>query len=285
MPVRIAPTVSAPAMGSPPLRPGIHPSGFADQFPPRALRLISFNIQAGIQTQHYRHYVTRGWQHLLPGRRRQANLRQIAELLQRFDLVALQEVDGGSLRSGFVNQMAFLAEQAQFPFWYQQCNRDLGRLGQHGNGLLARYRPWRLQDLKLPGLIPGRGAIVASFGSRRDPLVVAVLHLALGQRSRQNQLAYLAEQLLEHRHLVVMGDMNAPVASLLAHPAWQRSGLVSAIDGQHTYPSWQPHRSLDHILVSPSLQIEHARVLEPLVSDHLPLQVEIGLPEAIVNKP
>ncbi len=30
------------------------------------LRLLSFNIQVGISTQRYHHYLTRGWQHLLP---------------------------------------------------------------------------------------------------------------------------------------------------------------------------------------------------------------------------
>ena len=30
------------------------------------LRLLSFNIQVGISTERYRHYLTRGWQHLLP---------------------------------------------------------------------------------------------------------------------------------------------------------------------------------------------------------------------------
>ena len=32
------------------------------------LRLLSFNIQVGISTERYRHYLTRGWQHLLPTR-------------------------------------------------------------------------------------------------------------------------------------------------------------------------------------------------------------------------
>ena len=27
------------------------------------LRLLSFNIQVGISTERYRHYVTRGWKH------------------------------------------------------------------------------------------------------------------------------------------------------------------------------------------------------------------------------
>ena len=63
------------------------------------LRLLSFNIQVGISTEKYRHYLTRGWQHLLPHNGRAGNLQKIGNLLGDFDLVALQEADGGSERS------------------------------------------------------------------------------------------------------------------------------------------------------------------------------------------
>ena len=59
-----------------------------------SLRLLSFNIQVGISTQRYHHYVTRSWQHLLPHAGRSGNLQRIGDLLGDFDLVALQEVDG-----------------------------------------------------------------------------------------------------------------------------------------------------------------------------------------------
>lgn len=74
------------------------------------LRLLSFNIQVGISTERYRHYLTRGWQHLLPHTGRAGNLQKIGDLLKDFDLVALQEADGGSLRSGYVNQVEHLAQ-------------------------------------------------------------------------------------------------------------------------------------------------------------------------------
>lgn len=92
------------------------------------LRLLSFNIQVGISTERYRHYVTRSWQHLLPHNGRAGNLQKIGQLLGDFDLVALQEADGGSLRSGYVNQVEHLAHLGAFPYWYQQLNRNLGVL-------------------------------------------------------------------------------------------------------------------------------------------------------------
>ena len=83
------------------------------------LRLLSFNIQVGISTERYRHYLTRGWQHLLPHTGRADNLQKIGNLLGDYDLVALQEADGGSLRSGYVNQVEHLAQLGAFPYWYQ----------------------------------------------------------------------------------------------------------------------------------------------------------------------
>ena len=42
------------------------------------------------------------------------NLDKIAQLIKEFDIVALQEVDAGSLRSQFINQTEYLAKKADF---------------------------------------------------------------------------------------------------------------------------------------------------------------------------
>jgi endonuclease/exonuclease/phosphatase family metal-dependent hydrolase len=106
-------------------------------------------------------------------------------------VVALQEIDSGSLRSNYVNQVQFIAERARFPYWYTQLNRDLGPMAQHGNGLLSRVAPLEMQDHKLPGAIPGRGAIVARLPYGDTSVLVVLLHLSLGERSRRLQLEYV----------------------------------------------------------------------------------------------
>ncbi len=153
------------------------------------LRLLSFNIQVGIRTESFRHYITRSWQHFLPTTERIPQLDRIAGLLVDYDVVALQEADGGSLRSGFVNQVEYLARAAGFPHWYLQRNRNLGMLAQHGNGLLSRPVPEYIEDHKLPGKIPGRGAILCCLRSGKESLAVVAVHLSLGARDRSNQLA------------------------------------------------------------------------------------------------
>ena len=258
----------------------------SDEVPvlPEVLKLLSFNIQVGINTQRYHHYLTRGWQHLLPHARRQQTLGQIAQLLSDFDVVALQEVDGGSIRSGFVNQVEHLARESQFPYWYQQLNRNLGRFAQHSNGFLSRYQPQLLEDHKLPGMLPGRGAILTSFGQGPDSLLVVMMHLALSTRTRASQLAYIRERIADHSHVVLMGDMNTHAEDLLERSPLKGSNLHTAsLPG--TYPSWKPARVLDHILLSPSLDIEQVDVLPQAISDHLPVAMHIRLPPSVCRIP
>lgn len=240
------------------------------------LRLLSFNIQVGINTQRYRHYLTRSWQHLLPHAGRAGNLQRIGSLLADFDLVALQEVDGGSLRSGYVNQVEQLAQLGDFPYWYQQLNRNLGRFAQHSNGLLSRLRPSLVEDHPLPGP-PGRGAILLRLGEGADALAIVVMHLALGSRTRARQLAYIRELLGDYRHHVLMGDMNTHAMELLEKSPLRDLGLV-APQVEATFPSWRPQRCLDHILLSPQLGLERVEVLSEPISDHLPVAVQIRLP-------
>ena len=247
--------------------------------PGDSLRLLSFNIQVGIGTQRYRHYLTRGWQHLLPHRERAANLQRIGALLGGFDLVALQEVDGGSLRSDYVNQVEHLAQLGDFPFWYQQLNRNLGRLAQHSNGLLSRLQPSLLEDHPLPGP-RGRGAILLRFSEGAEALAVVMMHLALGSRVRARQLAYIRELVHGYRHCVLMGDMNTHASELLERSPLRDLGLV-APQSRATYPSWSPQRCIDHILLSPTLTLERMQVLDAPISDHLPVAVQIGLPAAL----
>ncbi len=243
------------------------------------LRLLSFNIQVGNSTERYHHYLTRGWQHVLPHTGRAGNLRKIGDLLADYDLVALQEADGGSLRSGYVNQVEHLAHLGAFPYWYQQLNRNLGKFAQHSNGVLSRLRPWAIEDHPLPGP-PGRGAILMRFGEGPEALVVVMMHLSLGAKTRSLQLGYIRELIGGYRHQVLMGDMNTHANDLLEHSPLRDLGLL-APQVEATFPSWRPQRCLDHILLSPTLALERVEVLAQAISDHLPVAVEIRLPDSL----
>lgn len=249
--------------------------------PRSRLKLLSYNIQAGTTTGKYREYFTRSWRQVLPNNQRMANLDAIADLVGEYDLVGLQEVDVGSLRSGFVNQAKYLATHANFPFWRHQGNRKVGLIAHAGNGVLARHVPARVHAHRLPGAIPGRGALVVEFGEGDNALWVVVLHLALGRRARAQQLRYVAHLIDQHPHVVVMGDLNAEANSPEMLDFLGRANLMVPDRSILTFPSWRPQRAIDHILVSPGMEIESLEVLPATFSDHRPLAMELLLPPGL----
>jgi endonuclease/exonuclease/phosphatase family metal-dependent hydrolase len=210
-----------------------------------------------------------------------SNLDAIAALVAPFDMVALQEVDSGSLRSGFINQSRYLATQAGMPFWCHQSNRKVGTVAYAGNGFLSRYQPDAVEEHRLPGVIPGRGTLLVRYGEGFNGLDIAIVHLALGKRARQQQLRFLAHELDSGRHLVVMGDFNTQADAKPVSEFLETLGLRAPTRGLPTYPSWQPQRAIDHILISENLVAGTPQVLDATHSDHCPVAIEIDLPAGL----
>ncbi len=258
-----------------------HQTEAQDASSPQVLRLLSYNIQTGIATSRYHHYLTHSWKHVLPCPGRRENLDRIAQLARGYDFVALQEADAGSLRSGYVNITEYLAHRAGFPHWYDQTNRNFGMFAQHSMGALSRMRATEISEHRLPGAIPGRGALFIRYGRGDDSLVLLLVHLALGRRARLRQMGMIGEIVAGYRHVIVMGDLNCSSSS--PELAWMihRAGLSEPQHDLHTFPSWRPVRNIDHILVSPTLRVSSASVLNHPLSDHLPIAMEVILPEAV----
>lgn len=245
------------------------------------IRLLSYNIQAGISTARYHHYITHSWKHVLPHAQRFSNLDRIAHLVREYDIIGLQELDAGSMRCGYVNLTEYLSEKSGLPFWYDQTNRRIGRIARHSTGLLSRFSPTEIVEHRLPGRIPGRGALLIRYGSKQESLVVLILHLALGRRARLRQLDYISEIVNEYRHVILMGDLNCPSDSVEMDYLINRTLMREPVHEMHTFPSWRPQRNIDLILVSPTLQVQQVRVIDYSLSDHLPIEMEISLPESL----
>jgi len=244
----------------------------------KTLSVLSYNVQVGIRTSRPRHYLTGSWKHVLPCARRLDNLESVAHQIADYDIVGLQEIDAGSIRSNFINMAEYLAERGSFPYWYHQVNRNLGRIAQHSNAFLSHYLPEEIVDLRLPGLIPGRQALLARFESGGVTLAVIVVHLALSRRARLRQLDYISDVVNDHDHAIVMGDMNCVCNSIEMRRMFDRTHLREPMEPILTFPSWRPMLNIDHILVSAELEIEEAAVVDHPMSDHLPIMTRLKLP-------
>jgi len=240
------------------------------------LRLLSYNIQSGIGTTGMHRYVTEGWKHILPHADQLKLLQNIANVTRDFDLVGIQEADVGSLRTGYINQAEYVARCANFDHWHAQTNRRVSQFATSAVAAMSRLPLSAIKETRLPGRIPGRGALIVTVAGREVDLTVAIVHLALGRRDRLQQIDSLINNLPDTGPIVLMGDFNCieqgPEFDLLQ----SRCGLRSpGSDGRRTFPSWRPVRGIDHILITEDLHVTHSAVLEHTYSDHRPVAVTL----------
>jgi len=241
------------------------------------VRALTFNIQVGMHTAHYGHYLTGAWRHVLPSQGVRRNLDRIAELLMGYDCVALQEVDAGSLRTSQINQAEYLAQRAGFAHCEVAVNRNLAPLARHALAVLSRFPLHDVRHHPLPGRLPGRGALEVHLRQvGQAPLQWINTHLALGTRDRQRQLDAIAALVKPGGDCMLTGDLNCIPAELSGNTAIQHSGLRTT-HHDPTHPSWKPRRSLDHILLTAGVQAETATVLDHCLSDHRPVSITLKL--------
>ena len=237
------------------------------------MRILSYNIQAAINARSYLSYTYQWHRQFLPGPAKRKTLARIAAYIRDFDLVCLQEIDLGGLRNGFKNHVEQLRELTGFHYHLAQVNRRLGKLSLHGNLILSK-RPLReVLNVPLPSRIPGRGVLAAAVACDDGELVVANVHLSLGALDQHKQLRFIRNRLSAYPDVLITGDFNctpdAPQLQILTRHGYRRLG-----DDTPTFPSWKPHKALDHALLKGAFTGD-CRVSSHADSDHLPLLVEV----------
>ncbi|HVT35811.1 MAG TPA: endonuclease/exonuclease/phosphatase family protein, partial [Nevskiaceae bacterium] len=108
-------------------------------------------------------------------------------------------------------------------------------------------------------------------------LDLVIAHMSLGRGTQQRQLDYVGRLLGGGAPAVLMGDFNCDAELLRGHPELRRAGLLTPAHSPPTFPSWQPRRAIDHILVGGGVELHSLQALPHRLSDHLPLAAEISL--------
>lgn len=245
----------------------------------KILKVLTYNIHVAMASHNMRHYLLHSWHHLLPHPRRKKNLKLIADIIKPFDVVALQELDVGSIRSQYVNQVDYLAEAGGFYHAEFKTTRTLGPFAQHSKALLSRFPIHNVHHYDLPSRIPGRGVTTFCLGSNKHPLLIVNVHLSLSKKARSAQLAFLVNLIARYQHVIMMGDFNLSPAELALSPLAASDLQIAHQEVILTYPSWKPVKQIDYILLSSSLKLANSGVISSGSSDHLPLYAEVILPD------
>src|SRR5215212_6621770 len=234
-------------------------------------RILTYNVHRWVGTDRQ----------IAPGR--------IAEVIasSRADVVALQEVRVGRARLGAVDQAAGLASALGMDMHFQPTIRIFGE--QFGIAVLTRHpsrivRAGRLPTLSTGPTIEKRCALWVAVEIGGRELQVINAHLSLRSRERLYQAgALLGSDWLGHADCgdpaVLLGDFNAPPHSrsyrLLASRLRDAQLFNPAGDPQATFHTRAPVLRLDHVFVTPSVEVLAAAPIRSqlarVASDHFPL--------------
>ncbi len=221
--------------------------------------------------------------------------KRIARVIARAqpDVVALQELDVGRARSFGMDQAHLIARYLNMEFHFHPAiHLEEER---YGDAILT-HLPHRLVKAgQLPGLtdkprLEPRGAIWLAIELDGRELQVINTHLGLDQRERAAQVeALLGSEWLGNEQcqdpVVVCGDFNALPSSPVCRRLGSQLQDVQTQSQRHipqsTFPTRFPTLRIDHIFVSPGLEVAAIEVphseLARTASDHLPLVVEIRI--------
>lgn len=230
------------------------------------LRLMTYNIRNG------------------NGMDNVCNFQRIANVINNAspDVVAVQEVDSMTNRSGKKYVLGEIAERTQMHSYFAQAIDYDG--GKYGIGLLTKQVPLRLQTLSLPGREEARALILAEF----EDYIYCCVHLSLTEEDRMKSLEMIKTlAATSKKPFFLAGDMNAEPESEFIKGLQKEFQILSNLK-QLTCPASNPDATIDYIATlnknATGFTVISAKVLnEPLASDHRPVVVELRTAEKADN--
>jgi len=227
------------------------------------VRVVSFNIHHGTV-----------------GRRGPVDPEQLGQVCASFDadVIALQEVDRDTYRTGRADLAAVAAGACGMAHVFGASRWYPG--GRYGNAILARGTITAAVTTRLPKVPAGRfwreqrTALEASVGIDGRDLWVVCTHLSVPKDQNAVQLDWLLRHLRGRpQPQVVVGDLNRPKE--LVRREVEDAGLRAAVHGP-TFPATKPRRTIDHVIVSPELEVVATEVRTTSMSDHAALIVDLA---------
>jgi len=250
----------------------------------RSLRVLTWNIHGcrGMDGQISTHRVIRV-------------LRQCEA-----DIIALQEVDQHVERSHRYDQSQEIAAALGKDHSFHSIRSEGD--GRYGLALLSKFPLADLEERIFTEYPARQGRVAESRGFQRallhvngTPVVVVNTHLGLSRHERMQQTHEIKDVLqnetetpppVEISATIICGDLNAlPTTAAYKNLTTGLLDVQKVCPGKPsgTFPSKRPIMRLDHILVSPEWEVDAVQVvstqLARVASDHLPVLVELHLPE------
>lgn len=229
--------------------------------------------------------------------------RRIARVIERYDpdIVALQELDFGRVRSQRHDQPKLIAEALGMHL--QFCPTVIDQDEQYGHAILSHFplkmiRTERLCRHTQTRHVEPRGALWVQLEVESLILNLMNTHFGLNRRERWAQATELLGEswigdITEDAPLILCGDFNMfprsePYRALTRRLKDVQSSL-EAFPPLNTFTTFHPLVRIDHIFVSNHFTPEKILVprneLTRVASDHLPLIVDLVYQQVVKTSP
>ncbi|PIN87912.1 hypothetical protein COV12_01320 [Candidatus Woesearchaeota archaeon CG10_big_fil_rev_8_21_14_0_10_32_24] len=255
------------------------------------VKLISYNIEycEGMEGLWYQYLFF--WRIFFPPKKLD---QQIVNALKKVkpDVLALIEVDAGSLRSRGRDEVKFFETQLGMKSFTEKIKygvtgwlklfHHVPILDKQANAIVSKYP---LEKVKYHVFHEGtkRMVIEATISIKKKKVTLLVAHLALGSKTRALQIKELIKIVNDIKNpVILMGDFNTFNGESEMKELEQKTHLKDriALDKKSlpfTEPAWHPSKRLDYILTSSKIKVKKYTVLHYPFSDHLPLMVEFDI--------
>ena len=237
----------------------------------RMLRVLTYNV------------------HSCRGADRRPDPARIADVIAACepDVIALQELDVGRLRTGHVDQAEVIARHLMMSSHFHPALHIEEE--KYGDAILTALPSRLVKAAALPSIGEPRGAIWVEIEFGGQMIQVINTHFGLRRRERIAQACAIIGQdwagntRCRGRATLLLGDFNSvPVSRAYSIVAGELKPVIS--NRKHsppTFPARFPLLRLDHMFTNEYLVTKNIEtIVTPaarLASDHLPLLVSFGL--------
>lgn len=193
------------------------------------------------------------------------------------DIVALQEVERYSIRTGFQDQIEYLADKLSMYFVYGKSMNILN--GQYGNAILSKYPIGDYRLEQLPSRGESRTMLQADLDINGKRFVIYTTHLGLDRAERKVQIERIKELIQNTESLhILTGDFNSTSEELsILYDKYIDSAVHSKKQEDITFKNDESGSRIDYLLLSDKLKLLDYAVRQSDASDHFPVVSKIEI--------
>lgn len=227
--------------------------------------LLTFNVQ------HLRNYITKNID---------SNI--FIETIKDInpDIISLNEVFGNGSLELYGDQVKLLASNLNMNYYFGKAiSIDKGN---YGNAVLSKYEINNPMTIKILDPIEKNENVYYEsriiIKAKINGLLVYVTHLGLAKAEQINGINELINLIKDEKDpFVIMGDFNMEPTNSILLPLndYVIDPLIDCSD--KTFPSDNPNRRIDYIFLSKNIKKYKVEVVKKVVSDHLPVKINIEI--------